>query len=303
MKKLIFLPILCFILASSGFSGTQVLNYTIKKQDSLLELCGIFKVSEKELLEYNDESKLTRFWEGDQIKIPLKKIKIVSHKIKKGDTLFDLIKHYKTDVEAIYSINPESILEKMRVGKTILIPISLSSHENNFKTKPDLEKSPSGQRKYQVKKGESYYSIGQKIGISYEILEKMNGKKTLYPGDMIIIPKEDLFFSEPSKCQKIESSVSVPSLVYKIASDTQIKSPYEGEIVGIRPLQGYGRAIFIKSSKGTIILASKGFENLLVSFGKSVTKGQTLGNIRKDYCLHFFLAYQNQLIDPKKYIH
>ncbi len=287
-----FLSIILTLMVMTTLSG-QVINYKIKKEDTLLDVLNSFKVNEKELLRYNNKSKISRFWVGDTIRIPLKNTRILDYKVKKGDTIFDLIEKYNAEVETIYAINDKKILNRMWIGDKIKIPVPFS--------KKVKSKERSKLNFYKIKKGESYYSISKKLNISVNHLQKINNFKKLLINEKIEIPPKNILslkISKPINEKQMKIKFAIPSAHYKVKNDIYLKSPINGTVIGIREIKGYGKAIFIKNGRNTCILASKGFENFLVSYGYKVKQKKRIATIRKKYILHFFLLKNNKFYKP-----
>lgn len=300
MKKTgLLLLLLCNIFVYAGDSGT--FEYTIKKDDSLLVLCELFQVSQEELVRINGKEKIDRFWLGDTLKVPLKDLKIQSYTIRKGDTLFDLVKRTGADIERIYALNDSATLERLWAGETIRLPIP-------YKVSPQKgaeEKESSAPKnfiEYTVQKGDSFYSLSKKFNLPKEALQAAYPRNTLYAGIVIKIPVEPLQkfqISEPLREKRSSSKLSLPGLHYEVEKDSGLRSPMEGEVIGVRQLKGFGRAVFIRHKEWISILASKGYENILVSYGYKLQRDQTLGTVRKGYYVHFFLLKGSEFIAPE----
>lgn len=310
LKKAVFLC-LVFVCTFSFAKNKAFFKYTLKKQDTLLELCDIFKVSQKDLLSLNSESKLERFWAGETIKIPLKKIKIISYTIKKGDSLFEIIKKYKTDIEAVYKLNDEQQLKRMWVGDKILIPVPKGVVSKIQKQCP-LQSNKAGKITYTIQNGDTFYGLSKKFKISQRELKKQYPYPLLYAGTTITLEiqhknpilreKNFTLVSPMHKIRGVNPGLAVPSLSYQASLSLGVKSPIEGKVIGIRFLKNYGKTIFLRQKGKTVLLSSKGFENTLVSYGDAIKQGQTIATIRKGYYLHLFLLDQEQFLNPMKYL-
>ncbi len=305
MKK-IFLVFLLFNFSSLIFSKVHIYKYKIKKEDTLLEICDAFKVNKNELYKYNHQRKIDRLWVGDTLKIPLKKVKIIKYKVKRGDTIFDLIEKYKADVHSIYTINKEKVIKRMWVGDIILIPTSLKLPFHKKRTKIKNKKINKFQNYifYKVKPGDTYYKISRKFQIKVNLLQNIN-KQNLYAGDTIKIPKNiPIVIKEQSSLalKKTYLDLKIPGLRYKALRKTIIKAPISGHIIGIRSLKGFGKAIFIKNGNITSILASKGFQNINVSIGNKINKENSLAYVHKNYHLYYFVLKGSRFIEPKRNI-
>lgn len=311
IKKIGIIGLFVFLYSFVFSQNSPFFEYTLKKDDSLLVLCDIFNVSSQELEKLNGKEKIQRFWQGDSIKIPLKDFKITPYTVKKGDTVFDLVKKTGANIEQIYVLNDESTLSRMWVGDNLLLPIPYQANNQSspspLQQKQEKKVLPNPSQnfiKYKVQKGDSFFSLSRKFNVSVDILKANYPYATLYAGSILTLNPEQtnqILMSEPLKGLKTPSRFSIPGIHYKIKQNTTVSSPLEGEVIGIRHLKGFGRAVFIKQKGALAILASKGYENILVSYGYQLKRAQHLATVRKGYFVHFFLLKNNNFISPESF--
>lgn len=306
-KAALFFLIFCYIFVYG--SKESLFDYTIKKEDSLLVVCELFQVSREELEKLNGKEKLDRFWQGDVLKIPLKNLKIEPYTVKKGDTVFDLVKKTGADIEKIYALNDSRALERMWVGEKLLLPIPFQAPEKPQKEKKEPERksgpNPGELIEYTVQKGDSFFGLSRKFNTPVETLKAAYPHDTLYAGSVIRIsvPALDLIrIDEPLKGKRTPSRFSVPGLHYEAEKNDSVLSPMEGEVIGVRHLKGFGRAIFLRHKETIAILASKGYESILVSYGYQLKREQALATVRRGYFVHFFLLKDNVFVAPESFI-
>ena len=121
------------------------------------------------------------------------------HKVKRGETLYDIAKGYGTTVSAIMRQNGIRNARLLRAGANLTIPTRPESpytpHSESSvaraaeKNLPGI-KVPEGQAKdfYTVRRGDNLSIIGQNLGVSVGNLQTWNGlskKSTIYPQQVL----------------------------------------------------------------------------------------------------------------------
>jgi len=105
-----------------------------------------------------------------------------SYVVKRGDSLWAISRRFGTSVQALSranNISPDGVL---KIGKVLVIP---SGGGSSYRAS-----GSAGGKTYVVRKGDSYYSIGKKFGVSSQELMAYNGAKSslLKIGQTIRIP-------------------------------------------------------------------------------------------------------------------
>jgi len=125
--------------------------------------------------------------------LPLKnRIKWVEHRVKRGETLFRIAKKYSVSVNSIKSVN-HLRSNLIRPGQILLVTSPGAIKYGNFKKriKNRIKHKKLDQKSifYEVKKGDSLYTISRKYDISIGDIKVWNNLKTnrIYPGDRLII--------------------------------------------------------------------------------------------------------------------
>jgi membrane-bound lytic murein transglycosylase D len=103
---------------------------------------------------------------------------VISHKVKKGETLASIASRYKTTLSAISSYNDISSTKKIIVGQTINVPIRGYRNVKYASSK----KSSKPQKKdqfiqYKVKKGDTLASVAKNFGMSISDIKTTNHLK------------------------------------------------------------------------------------------------------------------------------
>jgi len=133
----------------------------------------------------------------------------VTYKIKKGDTLAKIAKHFNVPLDVLLEHNKQLNPKNLRIGAIVKIP----SNNNNISvqsSKKSWEKD--NKAVYIVKKGDTLYSIAKKYSISVDEIKKQNELKNnnLTIGMPIVLKKEYLSY-KPKQNKKSNYSLSESS--------------------------------------------------------------------------------------------
>jgi len=137
-----------------------------------------------------------------------------THIVKKGDTLQQIARLYRVELEPILEMNRLKKRSRLSVGTNLLIPLPKEREmkPGPLALKPSVEKGrPSGSEEitYIIKKGDSLWSIANEMGVNIGALSAWNNlhpEKKLMPGDQLKIrvveennPSEALHIKEGKK--------------------------------------------------------------------------------------------------------
>jgi membrane-bound lytic murein transglycosylase D len=117
-----------------------------------------------------------------------------TYRVKKGDTLASIARHHHTTAAKLARLNGLGRRGKVRAGQTLALSGGhINSHRaSSGKKVASLKKrSRKGKRKYQVKNGDTLWSISRKFGVSREKLSNANSienGKEIKKGQTLIIP-------------------------------------------------------------------------------------------------------------------
>jgi N-acetylmuramoyl-L-alanine amidase len=121
-----------------------------------------------------------------------RKIKTTAYKIKRGDTLFSVARHFDTKVATILKLNKMKLNESLIVGRKILVPAisaEKSPERNDGKGRKNGGiKTP---KNYTVKKGDTLFSLAKNNSITVEELRRINNLRSsdaLLCGQRIKLP-------------------------------------------------------------------------------------------------------------------
>lgn len=94
------------------------------------------------------------------------------HKIRTGDTFYDIAKHYGIEISMIEKANPKVRPSRMRPGDNLLIP--KIKEVPPFKSKSEKESQQDYSGTYTIKSGDTLWNIAKKFGITVETLAEKN---------------------------------------------------------------------------------------------------------------------------------
>ena len=142
-------------------------TYIVKQGDTLYGISNQFGVNVNELAELNN-IRGSNLQIGQVLKIPSKNGENPSnmfiYTVKKGDSLYSIAQRYNTTVKAIQELNYLKTIN-LKVGDQLRIP---EKYNNQDTTLPNFIN-------YEVKKGDSLYSIARNNNITVDTLMKDNG--------------------------------------------------------------------------------------------------------------------------------
>ena len=230
MKRLLFLAVLLLWIGAAGaiersktivyINGTKYYVHTVQAGETLYSIAKAYEVSEQTITADNPAAR-DGLKAGETIKIPVqqaaaqtktpvaadsraeKKLNktFVSHDVKRGDTLYSIARLYEISVQAIIEDNPDIDPTQLTVGERVLIrrkQIGKSSEEEVAAQWSDYREtlnsvSDDGEY-YIVQKGDTFYSLARRAGITEAELSRLNnGLKAadLKLGAMIRLPQPE----------------------------------------------------------------------------------------------------------------
>lgn len=99
-------------------------------------------------------------------------IKYYSYKIRSGDTLYSLAKHYGVSIKSIMNYNPGIKASALRIGQVLKIPALKTV--NSYRRKND-DQNVEFKGIYVIKQGDTLWSIALKYSVQVETLAEKNG--------------------------------------------------------------------------------------------------------------------------------
>ncbi|MGL4394028.1 MAG: LysM peptidoglycan-binding domain-containing protein [Brevinema sp.] len=242
----------------------RTINYIVKKGDHLLLIAAKFGVKATDLKKWNKKSS-DRLYVGERIQIRIPKLntapavppknsntKLLTYKVKRGDTLGDIALKYKVSTTQIRSWNKKGN-SRVYVGENLKIytTVKTTTTKTKVSTKP-VKRAPS--------KGAQYTSTSRITGI-----------KSNRFNDVAL----------PIRASQIlQTSSSGRGIDIKLRSELPLKSPTAGKISYAGYINALKNVIIMDlSNDRTIVYA--GLDNLHVSKGDEVKAGQALGVVGK----------------------
>ena len=199
------------------------------------------------------------------------------HVLSRGETLYSLARHYGVTVANLLEENGIADPSALAVGTKLSIPDhSVESSEKN-----------TAALYHQVTKGDTYYGIARRYGLTVEELQRLNKRSVNH----VLSIGERLKVGSSAK-----GMVQVNSVPWWPVSG--IKRPLEGKLKGISiqadsmsyvhavaagsvvwtgPYRGFGNVVLIDS--GGYIYLYGGNDDLFVNVGQSVDAGSRIGRL------------------------
>ncbi len=190
-KKIISGVAALVMLQSSALADV---NYTSQKGDSYWLVSKKFNISMETLLKENNAGTSSPLMAGQIIKVPSD-----TYTVQKGDTFYLIAKRCNLSLSELLKLNNATSSTVLYEGRKLKLPSTASGYTT-----------------YTVQKGDTYWIISQKYGISLDALLKANnavGNPYLEIGDSIIIPKNSQ--SSGSGNTSGSGSSASPTISYK----------------------------------------------------------------------------------------
>ena len=162
-------------------TNTNTATYTVKAGDTLYKIANQYNITVQELIELNNlSSNILSI--GQQLKVPVEGTNnqpdsnYITYTVVKGDNLYNIANKYGVTVETIKQAN-NLTSNLLSIGQILKIPAQ------NIET---------GYKEYEVKAGDSLYSIARSYNTTVEAIVNANNLTTtiLSVGQILKIPTE-----------------------------------------------------------------------------------------------------------------
>jgi len=160
-----------------------------------------------------------------------------SYEVKKGDTLYSISRNYKVSVADICAANKIADGQSIKIGQKLTIPDNNSTASskkeekaaqnatNNQSSSTVASSAKASSNSYEVQKGETWYGISRKYGISVNDLLALNGVESgasLKAGQKIKVPTD--LPSDAITAKIAQADKNTPKIVAADTSKSREKS-------------------------------------------------------------------------------
>jgi len=182
--------------------GPVYVRHKVREGEALSVIARKYKTSVKAIVAANRLSSKHKIRAGKWLKIPtrsykyaapkeytsakpiLKKGQVITYRVKKGDSLWLLARRYGTTVSTIKRINGLK-RNNLKIGQVLKIGEKVTTT-----TVAKKKATPSGSKKYTVRKGDSPYLIARRNKMKLADLLRINNltkKSRIFPGQKLIL--------------------------------------------------------------------------------------------------------------------
>ena len=154
-------------------------EYTVRKGDNLWQIAEANGTTVNDLRSLNGLGPYADLYPGQKLKINSKAqgksgkssgTKIMTYKVRKGDTLAKIAQKYNTNTQEIASINGIHTIDHLRIGQLINVP----ANQPVSASKSSKSGKSSGVLVYVVKAGDTLWDIAKTFGTTVEDIVTLN---------------------------------------------------------------------------------------------------------------------------------
>jgi len=285
-------------------SVAKAITHKVKKGESLFMIAQNYNVSVDELKKLN---KLTvgKIKPGQIIKInqpnetlasalepvkPVSKAKTVTHKVKKGESLFIIAQNYKVTVDELKKLNNLTV-GKIKPGQTI--KISQPTETLAIASEPAKPVSVTKTITHKVKSGENLFLIAKNYNVSVDDLKKSNnltdGK--IKPGQEIKVSPSTERVDSTTEVSNVETpakaskhKVTKGESLFSIAKDNNISVEELKKLNNLTSNEiKFGQELAINQSSDTRPTASTKTEVSTKSIHHKIKSGESYYSIAQKF--------------------
>ncbi|MDR1626790.1 MAG: LysM peptidoglycan-binding domain-containing M23 family metallopeptidase [Spirochaetia bacterium] len=207
-----------------------------------------------------------------------------THIVREGETFYGIARKYGTSAETLMKANNIGDPARLRPGTRLLLP--------------DM---------YKVQKGDTLYAIARKFGCDVPVLLTLNNlspDSLIKPGDLLSVPggggagaggqsapriretppaaaeapagEGDSFWPHPGAKKTLDGKLE--GLSFEGRAGDAVLAVASGKVIWVGPYRGFGQVVFVQSGQGYIYVYA-GNDDILVSYGEAIRKGQKLATM------------------------
>ena len=236
-------------------------------------------------------------------------VRFVTHRVRQGETLWEIAEKYGTDVDTIASANGIYDVDYLRPGQVLQVPRASGVVHT-------------------VKPGETLWAISRRYGVSMRAIQEANGLESpdlLRPGTRLVIPgatrarveqvvvggRLQRAFSWPVR-GRISSGYGWrwgrmhEGIDIAVPVGTPVRAAASGRVVYAGWGGNYGYLVSIDHGNGVVTRYAHN-SRLVVRTGQTVSRGQIVaysgntGNSTGPH-LHFEIRHRGRAVDPRPFL-
>ena len=307
MRTLSFFISLLLFLSGLSFADTV---YRVKRGDSLGKIAKKFGVSVREIKKRN-RLRSNIIYQGQRLIIPTKnrntvvkkRVKLVTYRVKRGDSLGKIAKRFRTTVRELKRIN-RLRTSKIFVGQKLKVPVKItlkaSTSKSQNSTAGAVKFAPNGLTKvpvyryYRVRRRDSVLKIAKKFRVSPRTIIRINHLRRPYilrPGQRLKILvgyRDVLKLNRPVEFRfpldgRVDPTVrenGYPGIFILSRPGAPVKAAETGivKLAGSNDkfLKAYGKLVIIQHPEGYQTIYGN-LDRIFVKKNQIVKRGQVIG--------------------------
>ncbi|MGM0471029.1 MAG: LysM peptidoglycan-binding domain-containing protein [Bacillota bacterium] len=166
----------------------NTVGYIVREEDTFFQLTQRFETTVPALIGANPGVDPDNLQVGQRICLPLQE-RFPScpngnyYQIRPGDTLYEIAEKFNISVADLEEANPRLEPNNLSIGEIICVPVAV----------PPVE-CPENAVPYEVRGGDSFYSIARKFGVTVDSLIEINSEvnpEAILVGQIICVPESE----------------------------------------------------------------------------------------------------------------
>ncbi|HEA30526.1 MAG TPA: LysM peptidoglycan-binding domain-containing protein [Leeuwenhoekiella sp.] len=175
-------------------------THTVEQGETIYSLAKMYGVSEETIKRYNEQLNTAELRTGEEIKIPVNNGKMTSetqkptktnrkHVVKPKETIYGLASMYGITIEELMELNPD-MPDNLPIGTILNVP------DKSYTADAKMDDAKFGY--YEVKQGDTFYSLTRRWSMTDEELIKLNPalEDGLQQGMILKLPKNSILAGE-----------------------------------------------------------------------------------------------------------